>query len=55
MTAMLKIIDDGTGKLPVYEVRGEAKRLPVTRKGKRVSYQHPLDLLFIVNTKGSQR
>ena len=47
-TPLLVIFDDGSGKPPVYAVGGETKRMPITRQGGRVSYQHPIDPVFIV-------
>ena len=47
-TPMLVIFDDGSGKPPVYAVGGETKRMPVTRHGGQMSYQHPIDPPFIV-------
>ena len=47
-TPLLVIFDDGSGKPPVYAVGGETKRMPVTRQDGRVSYQHPVDPVFIV-------
>ena len=47
-TLLVFMIDDGSGKLPVYEWGGETKRVPVTRQGKRVSHPHPLDPVFMV-------
>ena len=47
-TPLLYIWDDGSGQLPVYTVGGETKRVPITRQGGRVSYQHPLDPVFVV-------
>lgn len=47
-TPLLVIFDDGSGKAPVYAVGGETKRMPITRQGGRVSYQHPIDPVFIV-------
>jgi hypothetical protein len=45
---LVTIFDDGSGKLPVYAVGGETKRVPVTRQGQRVSHQHPIDPVFMV-------
>ena len=42
------MFDDGSGKPPVYKWGGEAKRVPVTRQGRRVSHPHPLDPVFMV-------
>jgi len=47
-TPLLVIFDDGTGKPPLYAVGGETKRVPITRQDGRVSYQHPIDPVFIV-------
>jgi hypothetical protein len=46
-TPMLKIVDDGSGKAPEYQLGGATKITPITRMGTRVSYQHPLDPPFI--------
>jgi len=48
VTPVLVIFGDGSGKPPVYTVGGEAKRMPVTRQGARISYQHPINAPFIV-------
>lgn len=42
------MIDDGSGKPPVFVLGGETVRVPVTRQGTRVSHQHPLDPVFMV-------
>ena len=47
-TPLVFMIDDGSGKPPVYEWGGETKRVPVTRQGKRVSHPHPLDPVFMI-------
>lgn len=47
-TPILQIFDDGSGKLPVYAVGGETKRVSVTRQGQRISHQHPIDPVFMV-------
>jgi hypothetical protein len=47
-TPLVVIFDDGSGKLPTYAVGGETKRVPVTRQGRRVSHQHPIDPVFMV-------
>jgi hypothetical protein len=47
-TPVLVIFDDGSGKPPVYAVGGETKRVPFTKQGGRVSYQHPINAPFIV-------
>jgi hypothetical protein len=47
-TAVLVIFDDGSGKPPKYTIGGETKRLPVTRQGGRISYQHPTHPPFVV-------
>ena len=47
-TPLVFMIDDGSGKGPVYEWGGETKRVPVTRKGIRVSHPHPLDPIFMI-------
>lgn len=47
-TPVLVVFDDGSGKPPVYMVGGETKRSPVTRRGARVSYQHPTHPPFVV-------
>ena len=47
-TPLVFFIDDGSGAPPVYEWGGETRRVPVTRQGRRVSHQHPLDPVFMV-------
>ena len=47
-TPLAFMLDDGSGKPPVYVWGGEAVRVPVTRQGTRVSHQHPLDPVFMV-------
>ncbi len=47
-TPVLVVFDDGSGKPPVYMVGGETKRSPVTKRGARVSYQHPTHPPFVV-------
>ena len=47
-TPLVFIFDDGSGKLPVYAVGGETRRVPVTRQGGRVSHPHPIDPVFMV-------
>ena len=47
-TPLAFMIDDGSGKPPVYVWGGETVRVPVTRQGTRVSHQHPLDPVFMV-------
>ena len=47
-TPVAFMIDDGSGKPPVYVWGGETVRVPVTRQGTRVSHQHPLDPVFMV-------
>lgn len=47
-TPLALMIDDGSGKPPVYAAGGETKRVPVTRQGGRVSHPHPLDPVFMV-------
>jgi len=47
-TSVLMVFDDGSGKPPVYVVGGETKRVPLTRQGGRLSYQHPLNAPFIM-------
>ena len=47
-TPLVFFIADGSGALPVYEWGGETRRLPVTRQGRRVSHQHPLDPVYMV-------
>jgi hypothetical protein len=48
VTPVLMIIDDGSGKPPVYVSSGERKTAPITRQGARISYQHPINAPFIV-------
>jgi hypothetical protein len=47
-TPMVFVIDDGSGKQPVYEWGGDTRRVPVTRQGRRISHQHPLDPVVMV-------
>ncbi len=47
-TPLVFFIDDGSGAPPVYEWGGETRRVPVTRRGRRVSHQHPLDPVYMV-------
>ena len=47
-TPLAFMLDDGSGKPPVYVWGGETVRVPVTRQGTRVSHQHPLDPVFMV-------
>ena len=47
-TPLALMFDDGSGKGPVFEWGGETKRVPVVRKGGRVSHPHPLDPVFMV-------
>jgi len=47
-TPIVFLIDDGSGKPPVYEWGGETKRVPVTRQGRRGSHPHPLAPIFMV-------
>lgn len=43
-TMILMVLDDGTGKPPVYDLSGRSRTVPVTRlEGGRVRYQHPLN------------
>ena len=48
VTSMFSAFDDGGGKAAVYGASGETKRVPVTRDGRRVSFQLPFDPPFIV-------
>lgn len=47
-TPLVFLIDDGSGKPPVYEWGGETRRVAVVRQGTRVSHPHPLDPVFMV-------
>ena len=47
-TPLAFMLDDGSGKPPIYELGGDTKRVPVTRQGTRVSHPHPLDPVFMV-------
>ena len=48
VTPILTVFDDGSGKPAIYTTGGETKRMPVSREGNRVSYQHPIDPPFVV-------
>jgi hypothetical protein len=47
-TPVLVVLDDGNGGPPAYTLGGETKRSPITRRGGRVSYQHPTHPPFVV-------
>lgn len=43
-TMILMVLDDGSGKPPVYDLSGRSRTVPVTRlEGGKVRYQHPLN------------
>lgn len=48
VTPVLMIVDDGSGKPPVYVSGGDRKTAPITRRGAQMSYQHPINAPFIV-------
>jgi hypothetical protein len=48
VTAVLMIIDDGSGKPPTYISGGDRKTATITRRAGQISYQHPINAPFIV-------
>ena len=48
VTPVLMIIDDGSGKPPVYLSGGDRKTAAIARRGGQLAYQHPINAPFIV-------
>jgi len=40
---LFSVLDDGSGKVPVYNLNTETKSVPVTREGKRIAFKHPFE------------
>lgn len=42
-TLLESVVDDGSGKLPVYEFSKETKAVPITRDGQRIAFKPPFE------------
>jgi hypothetical protein len=42
-TLLFSVLDDGSGKPPVYNVQAGTKSVPVTREGTRIAFKHPFE------------